>query len=238
MKIDLGSYRNNAVPGDRNRIWKSAWYLCNACLFQSPVVLPARLKAVLLRLFGGRVGRGLVIRPRVTIKYPWFLELGDHVWIGEAAWIDNMCAVKIGSHVCISQGAYLFTGNHDYRDPHFRRFVQPVVLEEGVWVGARSTICAGAHLKRGAVVAAGSVLAGVAKPYVVYQGNPAIPRHRRRASEAGGLGDCPAINAEGRARSDSAAMAEPAGRAARPPMARPGRPQVVPRLTDPLHSDH
>ena len=97
----------------------------------------------MLRAFGARIGRGLVIRPRVTVKYPWFLELGDHVWLGEGVWIDNHTTVGIGSDVCISQGAYLFTGNHDWNDPLFRFFCKPITVEDGV-VGGRE----GDHLPR------------------------------------------------------------------------------------------
>ena len=89
-----------------------------------------------------------MIKPRVTIKYPWFLELGDHVWLGEGVWIDNHTTVGLGSDVCISQGAYLFTGNHDWNDPRFRFFCEPITVEDGVWVGAKAVICPGSVLAR------------------------------------------------------------------------------------------
>jgi putative colanic acid biosynthesis acetyltransferase WcaF len=109
-----------------------------------------------------------VIKPRVTIKYPWFLELGDHVWLGEGVWIDNHTTVRVGSHVCISQGAYLFTGNHDWNDPLFAFFCRPVTLEDGVWVGARAVVCPGSVLARMSVVGAGVVWRGATAPARVY----------------------------------------------------------------------
>jgi putative colanic acid biosynthesis acetyltransferase WcaF len=82
------------------------------------------------------MGGGVVIKPRVTIKAPWFLEVGDHVWVGEKVWIDNHTSVRIGSNACVSQGAYLFTGNHDWTDPAFHFFCKPIEVGEGAWITA------------------------------------------------------------------------------------------------------
>jgi putative colanic acid biosynthesis acetyltransferase WcaF len=112
----------------------------------------------------------------VTIKYPWFLELGDHVWLGEGVWIDNHTTVAIGSDVCISQGAYLFTGNHDWNEEHFRFFCKPIAVEDGAWVGAQALVCPGSVLARMSVVSAGVVWRGRAAPACVYTSpRPAEP---------------------------------------------------------------
>jgi putative colanic acid biosynthesis acetyltransferase WcaF len=169
-QVDLGRYRRPVLPGSPGAACRAAWYVCNALLFQSALVLPSRWKAALLRRFGARVGHGLVIRPRVTIKCPWFLELGNHVWLGEAVWIDNQTTVALGSNVCVSQGAYLFTGNHDYNDPHFRFFCEPIRIEDGAWVGARAVVCPGSVLERMSVVGAGVVWSGAAEAGGVYTG--------------------------------------------------------------------
>ena len=134
--VDLARYAEPVIPGNRSaRLADRLARSSSALVFQSALVLPSRCKAALLRAFGARIGTGLVIKPRVTVKYPWFLELGDHVWLGEGVWIDNHTTVRIGSDVCISQGAYLFTGNHDWNDPRFRFFCKPITVEDGVWVG-------------------------------------------------------------------------------------------------------
>jgi putative colanic acid biosynthesis acetyltransferase WcaF len=170
--VDLARYQEPALPGNRSLPWRIAWHLASALLFQGALVLPSRWKAALLRAFGARIGAGLVIKPRVTIKYPWFLEVGDHVWVGEGAWIDNHTTVRVGSDVCISQGAYLFTGNHDWNDPRFRFFCQPITLEDGVWVAARAVICPGSVLARLSVVGAGVVWRGATAPAAVYAALP------------------------------------------------------------------
>jgi len=170
--VDLARYAEPVIPGNRSAPWRIAWHLVSALLFQSAVVLPSRVKAALLRAFGARIGTGLVIKPRVTIKYPWFLAAGDHVWLGEGVWIDNHATVALGSNVCISQGAYLFTGNHDWNDRHFGFFCRPITLEDGVWVAARAVICPGSRLARMSVIGAGVVWRGPAAPAGVYTSAP------------------------------------------------------------------
>ena len=124
----------------------------------------------------------MVIKPRVRIKYPWHLVLGDNVWIGEDVWIDNLVTVTVGSNVCISQGAYLLTGSHDYRDPRFGLIIKPIHIAEGAWITARVTLCPGVSVGRNAVITAGSILQSDADENAVYQGNPAI-KIRNRINE-------------------------------------------------------
>lgn len=137
-RLDLATFPPPVIPGNRGRGWRAVWYVVNALMFQSSLLglMPSPVKAALLRAFGARIGRGFVCKPRVTIKYPWFLEVGDHVWLGEGAWIDNLCRVSIGSNVCISQGCYLGTGNHDWNDPSFAFFAKPITIGDGVWLTA------------------------------------------------------------------------------------------------------
>ncbi|MEK0086049.1 colanic acid biosynthesis acetyltransferase WcaF [Benzoatithermus flavus] len=161
---NLARYEKPVLPGNRGILWRAAWYVVNALLFRGALLslLPSAAKAAILRLFGARVGRGLVCKPRVGIKHPWFLELGDHVWLGEGAWIDNHCRVRIGSHVCISQEAYLCTGNHDWNDPGFAFRMAPIEIGEGAWIGARAILAPGAVIRRGEVVAAGRLVTAAA----------------------------------------------------------------------------
>ena len=50
-------------------------------LFKTMLPIPSSIKAKILRLFGAKIGVGVVIKPNVSIKYPWFLEIGDYSWI-------------------------------------------------------------------------------------------------------------------------------------------------------------
>lgn len=146
--LDLARFRAPRIAGNRGPLWRAAWYLVNATVFQGALLglLPSQLKAALLRAFGAKVGRGFVCKPRVNIKYPWFLELGDHVWLGEGVWIDGLAPVRIGSNVVISQGCYVGNGNHDWSRPDFPFFAEPIAVGDGVWLTAFQQILGGAFV--------------------------------------------------------------------------------------------
>ena len=174
ISTDLSSYTTGDYHPGAGFLKRGLWYLTNVLFFLNPLVTPYGLKRAILRMFGARIGKGVVIKPRVNIKYPWHLEVGDHTWIGEKAWIDNLVRVSIGSHVCISQGAMLICGNHDYSRKGFDLIVKEIVLEDGAWVGAGSLVAPGARLASHAVLAGGSLAAGELEAYGIYRGNPAV----------------------------------------------------------------
>lgn len=156
----LGSARSEPLAGNRGMATRIAWYVVSLLLFEGPIHLPYALKRLVLVLFGARIGKGLVVKPRVQIKYPWFLEAGDFVWLGENVWIDNLAPVTLGSNVCISQGALVLTGNHNYKSERFDRFSRPVLIGDHVWIGARSVVCPGAVLRDRTVLTVGCIFAG------------------------------------------------------------------------------
>src|SRR5207249_2014007 len=107
---------------------RTLWYGINAIVFDSWFFPFYGIKRFLLRAFGGNIGNGVVIKPRVNIKYPWKLSIGAYSWIGERVWIDSLGLIRIGAHCCISQGVYLCTGNHDWSDPLFSLVVEPITI--------------------------------------------------------------------------------------------------------------
>lgn len=172
MQVDLSEYKNKWYqPG--SPVKRLAWYFINSIFFKTGIFPFYTLKTFWLSVFGAKLGKGIKIKPCVNIKYPWFLEIGDHCWIGEQVWIDNLGKVSIGKNVCLSQGAMLLSGNHDYSKPAFDLMVSPIFIEDGVWVGARSVVCGGAVCGSHAVIAVGSVVTGKLDAYGVYKGNPA-----------------------------------------------------------------
>ena len=112
------------------------------------------------------------IKPHVKIKFPWRLTVGDYSWIGEGVWIDNLDQVVIGSNVCMSQGVYICTGNHDYKDEAFRLVTKPVTIEDQCWIAAFSKITPGITVKRRSVISFGAVLTKDTKENSIYAGNP------------------------------------------------------------------
>jgi putative colanic acid biosynthesis acetyltransferase WcaF len=176
LKVDLSSYNNRwykkeiGAPGLKQFIW----YYTNIIFLRSHFNPLGGIKIFLLRLFGAKIGRGVVVKQGVSIKYPWKFKAGDHCWIGENVWIDNLAEINIGNHVCLSQGAMLLTGNHDYKKPSFDLIVKPIILEDGVWIGAQALVCPGVNCKTHAVLAAKSVAVADLEAYKIYQGNPAV----------------------------------------------------------------
>lgn len=173
MTTDLSRYDNSTYKPGASMIRQVAWYYINAIVFRSALFPFSGLKCFLLRRFGARVGRGINIKPSVNIKYPWRLTIGDHSWIGEGSWIDNLDDVVIGSHCCISQGAMLLCGNHNYRRPAFDLKTGRITLEDGVWIGAHSIVCPGITCKSHSMLAVNSVATRNMAAWTIYQGNPA-----------------------------------------------------------------
>lgn len=172
-KTDLSKYNNEWYNTGASWPTRVAWYLCNRIFFISYFPFSS-FKILLLRIFGAQIGAGLIIKPRVNIKYPWRLFVGKHCWIGEGVWIDNLDTVQIGDNCCISQGALLLSGNHNYKKSTFDLITGKIVLEEGVWIGAKSIVCGGSVCRSHSIVCAGSVAAGDLLAYGIYQGNPAV----------------------------------------------------------------
>ena len=154
------------------------WIIIQALLISSWV--PGSLHRVaLLKFFGAKVGAGVVIKPRVKIKFPWKLCVGNHAWIGENVWIDNLAPVSIGHHACVSQDAYLCTGSHNWSAVEFDLVVKPIDVGDSTWVGARATVGPGVTIGKGAVLGLGSTTSKDLKPWTIYLGAPAQPVKER-----------------------------------------------------------
>lgn len=158
------------------------WYYINIIFFKSSFFPFNFLKIFLLQLFGCTVGKGVIIKPNINIKYPWKLKLGNHVWIGEMVWIDNLENVTIGNNVCISQGAMLICGSHNYKNQSFDLITKEIIIKDGVWIGAKSIILQGVIAESHAILSAGSVISKNLEKFSIYKGNPALKVSSRAIS--------------------------------------------------------
>lgn len=177
-RVRLDQFNNDHYEGG-TLLYRGIWYLFSMAFFENALPFPSILKRVLLNAFGADIGKQVMIKPRVRIKYPHNLSVGDHSWIGESAWIDNLDKVKVGSHCCISQGAYLLCGNHDYTSISFNLITKPITMQDGSWAGAKSILGPGAILEEEAVLTAGSIGLGKLSAGHIHQGNPAQPIRKR-----------------------------------------------------------
>ena len=169
------------MPGSKLKI--AFWFLINAFFFKGSWNISSNVKIFWLRVFGATLGKGIVIKPGVHIKYPWKLKVGNHCWIGEGVWIDNLDQVTLEDNVCISQGAYLLCGNHNYKSSSFDLMTAPIYLQQGSWIGAKAVVGPGVTLGSHAVLSLGAVVTKDLEAYTVYSGNPAIAIHKREILE-------------------------------------------------------
>lgn len=172
MKTDLSSFNNSWYkPGSKAK--RALWYFINLIFLKNAWNPSSAIKIFWLKAFGAKIGKGVVIKPNVNIKYPWKLTIGNHCWIGEKVWIDNLAQVTLEDNVCISQGAFLECGNHNYKKTTFNLIVRPITLKEGSWVGAMSRVAPGVTLESHAILTMGSTATKNLEAYKIYSGNPA-----------------------------------------------------------------
>jgi len=173
-QVDNSTYRATIGIG-ASRFRQALWYFTNIIFFKNSFNIFSGTKVALLRAFGARLGKGVVIKPSVNIKYPWKLRIGDYSWIGEEAWIDNLSDVTLGNNVTISQGALLLTGSHDHTRTTFDFISYPIDLKDGTWIGARAIVFGGVTCGSHSILGINSVAEKDLEAYTIYKGNPAIP---------------------------------------------------------------
>ncbi len=176
---DLQSF---TLPHDfrgRSGLVVQLWWLVQATLFRGSPQLLYGFRRWLLRLFGAQIGRGVIIRPSVTIPYPWKLKIGDYSWIGDHAVLYCFADIVIGRDVVVSQKSYLCAGTHDYRSATFDIKAYPIVIEDEAWVAADVFVAPGVTIGSGAVVGSRSSVFSDLPSMMVCTGSPARPIHAR-----------------------------------------------------------
>jgi len=173
------------APGAREAWGRSPivvilWMIVEYFFVTNALQPSSRLRAICLRAFGAKIGEGVILRPRLRVKFPWNLEIGNDTWIGEGVWIHNQDRVKIGHDVCISQETFITTGSHDFRND-MALVTKPIIIEPGAWITSRCMILGGSVLGRSCLVSPMSVVKGsVAQGEVRISNTPEIyiPRFR------------------------------------------------------------
>jgi putative colanic acid biosynthesis acetyltransferase WcaF len=166
-----------AGPGNfkrtRSRFIEAVWIIVEFFLVSNPLQVSSRVRAGALRLFGARIGSNVIMRPRLRVKFPWNLEIGDNCWIGEGVWIHNQGLVAIEDNVVVSQEAFITTGSHDIHES-MDLVIKPVVVRRGAWVTSRCIVLQGVEIGQNAILTPGSVANKSLPPASIYGGNPAI----------------------------------------------------------------
>jgi putative colanic acid biosynthesis acetyltransferase WcaF len=170
--IDLSLAGKGNYERRVSRFTEALWFVVEACVINNKLIPLSGLRVALLRLFGAKIGPNCRFVHPIRVKAPWNLEVGANSWFGVDAWIYNQAPIRIGANVCISQGAFLTTGSHDYAttmDLH----VAPIVIEDGVWIASKCVVQMGVTIGRSALVTPLSVVHRSLEADGIYGGNPA-----------------------------------------------------------------
>lgn len=195
---DLAAFTAASFDRGASRAKEALWFLVRWAFFDTSFPWPSALRCAFLRLFGAKVGNGVVIRAKVNITFPWRFSAGNHVWIGEEVLILSLAPVTLEDSVCISQRAFLCTGSHDYRKRSFDLITKPITIRRGAWVAAQAFVALGVEIGEGAVVGAGCVVAANVAAGVVVRGNPIQTSNAPMVTygEGGRAAGCPTSNVQ------------------------------------------
>ena len=174
MIQNLDCYRTPSDwhPGS-SLLVRTLWFCVGSPLLSTRWLPGSSWRVQLLRSFGARIGRGCRLKPGLRVKFPWRLQVGQACWLGEDAWLDNLALITLGDRVCLSQGVYLCTGNHNFRSPGFDLLLSPITIGDDAWIAARAVLAPGTVIGSGAVVSLGAVVSGAVLSGTIVHGNPA-----------------------------------------------------------------
>ncbi len=177
--VDLSQFNNEAFKRGAP-VWKELlWRVIQQFFFHAEWITAYGCKRRVLRVLGAGIAKGVVVKPKAKVTFPWKLSVGANSWIGEEAWLLNLDRITIGANVCISQRAFLCTGSHDWKKESFDLMTQPIVIEDGAWICADVFIGPGVTVGANSVVTAGSVVNKNLPPNMICSGNPCVAVKQR-----------------------------------------------------------
>ena len=170
VRLDL--FKPDADRG-RSRAVEVLWVVTRCAFFTTQLPWPNALKRSLLRLFGAKIGAGVIVRPGVNVHFPWRLVVGNHCWIGDGTVLLNIAPITFEDHVALAHQVYVAAGGHDIRSATMAPKHAPVVVKSGTWIASRAFVGPGVTIHERCVVGAGSVVVKDIGPDVVVGGSPA-----------------------------------------------------------------
>lgn len=107
------------------------------------------------------------------------LLIGDNVFIGAGCEFNFCRKIVIGAQSLIASGCRFIDHDHGSARRDVPMSMQPhatdapIILEEDVWLGANVIVLKGVRIGRGAIVAAGAVVASEVPTFEIWGGVPA-----------------------------------------------------------------
>ena len=158
----------------KHRVARQVWEVVHLLLYRTTPRPMHGWRAMLLRLFGAKMGKGCHFYPSGKVWAPWNLVCEDFCTLADRAEIYNPSPVYLGTHCIVSQQAYICGGTHDYTDPEFPMISYTMHLGADAWICARASVSPGVNVGAGAVLGLGSVASSDLEPWTVYAGVPAV----------------------------------------------------------------
>lgn len=135
------------------------------------------------------IASGVMIDSFVKIKFAGGLgdvAIGPRSYLNSGVVLYSGHGVTIGADVLIAANVTLAASNHAFADPDrpireqgFMPSRGGIFIEDDVWIGANCVLLDGTILRKGAVIAAGTIVRGEVGPLAIFGGAPARVLHRR-----------------------------------------------------------
>lgn len=159
----------------RSGIAVQLWWLVQAIFFSTSPQFMYGWRNFLLRAFGAKIGKGVIIRPSVRVTYPWKLTIGDYAWIGDNVELYTLGEIVIGNNAVVSQRSYICTASHDHTKATFDIYALKTIIEDEAWVATDVYVAPGVTIGRGAVIGARSSVFSDMPAGMICVGSPAKP---------------------------------------------------------------
>lgn len=182
IKQDLSKFKLPINFRGRNAFIVQLWWIVQSLLFRPSLQFMYSWRRFLLKLFGAKIGKNVIIRPSVKITYPWKLKIDDHSWIGDDVNLYTLGEIEIGKNVVVSQKSYICTGSHDYLKPNFPIFAKKITIKDECWLASDVFVAPGITIGKGTVVGSRSSVYKDLPPNKICIGNP-VKIIRERISE-------------------------------------------------------
>lgn len=166
----------------RSSLAVQTWWLVQSTIFSWSPQFAYGFRRWILRCFGAKVGRKSIIRPSVTITYPWKVQIGDYAWIGDDVVLYSLGNIVIGSNSVVSQRSYLCTGDHDYSQPDFPIQARQITIGSEAWVATDVFVAPGVNIGNGAVIGARSSVFSDMPSHMLCMGSPCRPIKMRKSN--------------------------------------------------------
>jgi putative colanic acid biosynthesis acetyltransferase WcaF len=172
---DLSLYKTPKGFRGKSKWTVQLWWITYALFFKPSPQIFYGWRRFLLRSFGAKVGKNVILRPSLQVTYPWKVSIGDNSWIGDDVVLYSLGEIEIGSNTVISQRSYICTGSHDYSSESFDIYSKKITIGNKCWLATDVYVAPSITIGDFTVVGARSSVFSDLPPNKVCVGSPAKP---------------------------------------------------------------